>query len=139
MSGAAFPVTLNPGLVVALDVRFDPAAAGAATGQLTVQSNSSTNSVAVCSLNGAGNAVTHEVDLSWEAPATVAVPIVGYNSYRSTGGSSTYQLLNSSPDAETTYVDSTVQTGVTYDYVITSVDSSGLESTPSNEVAATIP
>ena len=50
-----------------------------------------------------------------------------------------YQLLNSSPDPQTTYVDSTVQTGVTYDYVITSVDSSGLESAPSNEVTATIP
>jgi hypothetical protein len=138
MSGATFPVTLNPGLAVTLDVQFDPAAAGAATGQLTVQSNSSTNSVALSSLSGAGNVVTHQVALSWEAPAAAAVPIVGYNSYRSTGGS-TYQLLNPSPDAQTTYVDSTVQAGVTYDYVITSVDSSGLESTPSNEVAATIP
>jgi fibronectin type 3 domain-containing protein len=64
---------------------------------------------------------------------------VGYNSYRSTGSSSAYHLLNSSPDPQTTYVDSTVQTGVTYDYIVTSVDSSGLESTPSNEVAATIP
>jgi len=139
MSGATFPVTLNPGLVVTLDVQFDPAAAGAATGQLTVQSNSSTGSVAVSTLNGVGKAVTHEVNLSWEAPASSAVPIVGYNSYRSTGGSSTYQLLNSSPDAQTTYVDSSVQAGVTYDYIVKSVDSSGLESTPSNEVAATIP
>jgi hypothetical protein len=32
MSGA-FPVTLNPGLAVTLDVQFDPAAAGAATGR----------------------------------------------------------------------------------------------------------
>jgi Abnormal spindle-like microcephaly-assoc'd, ASPM-SPD-2-Hydin len=138
MSGATFPVTLKPGLAVTLDVQFDPAAAGAATGQLTVRSNSSTNSVAVSSLNGAGNVVTHQVALSWESPASSAVPIVGYNSYRSTGGS-TYQLLNASPDAETTYVDSKVQPGVTYDYVVTSVDSSGLESAPSNAVAATIP
>jgi Abnormal spindle-like microcephaly-assoc'd, ASPM-SPD-2-Hydin len=43
MSGATFPVTLNPGLAVTLDVQFDPTATGAATGQLTIQSNSSTN------------------------------------------------------------------------------------------------
>jgi hypothetical protein len=138
MSGATFPVTLNPGLAVTLDVQFDPTTAGTATGQLTVRSNSSTNGVAVSSLNGAGNVVTHQVALSWESPASSAVPIVGYNSYRSTGGS-TYQLLNSSPDAQTTYVDSKVQAGVTYDYIITSVDSSGLESAPSNEVVASIP
>jgi hypothetical protein len=137
MSGATFPVTLNPGLAMTIDMQFDPTAAVPTTGDLSVQSNSSTNGVAVVSLSGTG--VPHQVALSWEAPANSAVSIVGYNSYRSTGGSSTYQLLNSSPDPQTTYVDSTVQTAVTYDYIVTSVDSSGLESAPSNEVAATIP
>jgi hypothetical protein len=137
MSGATFPVTLNPGLAVTLDVQFDPSTAGAVTGQLTIQSNSSTNGVAVSSLSGTG--VPHQVELSWDAPTTSTVPIVGYRSYRSTGGSSTYQLLNSSAATQTTYVDSTVQAGVAYDYIVTSVDSSGLESAPSNEVAATIP
>jgi hypothetical protein len=137
MSGATFPFTLNPGLAVTIDMQFDPTAAGPATGDLSIQSNSSTKPVAVVSLSGTG--VLHQVVLSWEAPASSAVPIVGYNSYRSTGGSPTYQLLNSSPNAETTYVDSTAQTGVTYEYIITSVDSYGLESTPSNEVAVTIP
>jgi hypothetical protein len=28
MSGATFPVTLNPGLAVTLEVQFDPTAAG---------------------------------------------------------------------------------------------------------------
>jgi fibronectin type 3 domain-containing protein len=36
-------------------------------------------------------------------------------------------------------VDSTVQAGLIYDYYITSVDSSGVESAPSNQAAATIP
>jgi Abnormal spindle-like microcephaly-assoc'd, ASPM-SPD-2-Hydin len=55
MSGATFPVTLNPGLAVTLDVRFDPSATGAVTGQLTIRSNSSTNSMATISLSGTGN------------------------------------------------------------------------------------
>jgi hypothetical protein len=137
MSGATFPVTLNPGLAVTIDMQFDPTAAVPATGDLSIQSNSSTNGAAVVSLSGTG--VPHQAALSWEAPANSAVSIAGYNSYRSTANSSTYQLLNSSPDPQTTYVDSRVQTGVTYDYIVTSVDSSGLESPPSNDVTATIP
>jgi Abnormal spindle-like microcephaly-assoc'd, ASPM-SPD-2-Hydin len=142
MSGATFPVTLNPGLAVKLEVQFDPTAAGAAAGQLIIQSNSSTNATAVVSLSGTGENATsaaHQVDLSWNAPSSSTVPIVGYNIYRSTGSSSTYQLLNSSVDAQTTYVDLSVQSGSTYGYIVKSVDSSGVESVPSNEVTATVP
>jgi hypothetical protein len=139
MSGATFPVTLNPGLAVTLEMQFDPAATGAATGQLTIQSNSSTNSSVVISLSGTGQSASHQADLSWQAPSSSADPVVGYNIYRSAGGSSAYQLLNSSPDAQTTYVDNTIQGGSTYDYYVTSVDSSGVESVASNEVSATVP
>ena len=139
MSGATFPVSLNPGLAITLEVQFDPTAAGVAAGQLTIQSNSSTNGTAVISLSGTGQNVAYQVDLSWYAPASSTDPIVGYNVYRSPGGSSAYQLLNSSVDAQTTYVDSTVQAGLTYDYIVESVDSSGVDSVPSNEVTVTIP
>jgi fibronectin type 3 domain-containing protein len=139
MSGATFPVTLNPSSAITLEVQFDPTATGAATGQLTIQSNSSTNSTAVISLSGTGGSVVTEANLSWQAPSSSPVPIVGYNIYRSTGGSASYQLLNSSVDAQTTYVDSTVQAGLTYDYIVESVDSSGVESVPSNEATAIIP
>jgi fibronectin type 3 domain-containing protein len=128
---------LNPGLALTLDVLFDPSTAGAATGQLTIKSDSSTSSTAVSSLSGTG--VPHQVELSWDAPTNSAVPIVGYNCYRSTGSSSAHQLLNSTVDAQTTYVDTAVQAGLTYDYIVTSVDSAGVESAPSNEVTATIP
>ncbi len=139
MSGATFPVTLNPSLAVTLEVQFDPTATGTAAGQLTIQSNSSTNGTAVISLSGTAENVTHEVDLSWDAPSSSPVPIVGYNIYRSPGGSTAYQLVNSSVDSQTTYVDSTVQAGSTYGYIVESVDSSGVESVPSNEATATIP
>jgi hypothetical protein len=36
-------------------------------------------------------------------------------------------------------VDSNVQSGQSYDYIVKSVDSSGVESTSSNQAAATIP
>src|SRR6202044_1595862 len=56
MSGATFPVTLNPGQTVTLHVQFDPTATGVATGQLTLQSDSSTNSTAVVTMSGTGTA-----------------------------------------------------------------------------------
>jgi fibronectin type 3 domain-containing protein len=138
MSGATFPVTLNPTLAITLDVQFDPTAAGAVTGQITIQSNSSTNGTVVISLTGTGGSSSHYVDLSWTAPGSSADPVAGYNIYRSTGGSA-YQLLNSSPDIQTTYTDNNVVSGQGYDYIVKSVDSSGVESSASNQAAATIP
>lgn len=54
LPGAAFPATLNPGQQVTLNIEFDPTAVGAATGQLTITSNSSTNGTAVVDLTGTG-------------------------------------------------------------------------------------
>jgi hypothetical protein len=81
----------------------------------------------------------NSVELSWNAPESSAVPVVGYNVYRSTSGSSAYQLLNSTIDAETTYVDSTVQAGQTYDYIVESIDNSGVASPPTSPISVTIP
>jgi fibronectin type 3 domain-containing protein len=47
--------------------------------------------------------------------------------------------LTSTPVAALTYVDSAVQAAQTYFYVVTSVDSSGVESAYSTEVSATVP
>jgi hypothetical protein len=80
-----------------------------------------------------------QVDLSWEAPTSSSVSIVGFDIYRATGSSSTYQLLNSSLDAQTTYMDSAVQSGTAYTYYVESVDSSGMQSAPSSPVSVTIP
>ncbi len=137
MSGATFPVTLNPGLAITLDVQFDPITTGAATGTLSIQSTSSSNGMAVVSLTGTGT--PHQVALSWDAPGSSTVPITSYNTYRLAPGDSAYKLLNSSVGPQTTYVDKTVQSGVTYDYIVTSIDSAGVESVPSNAVTATIP
>jgi hypothetical protein len=139
VSVATFPATLTPGQIMTLSLEFDPTAAGAATGQLTVTSTSSTNGTAVIALTGTGTATSYAVDLSWTAPTTSTDPVVGYNVYRALSGSSTYQLLNSSVDTQTTYADSTVQDGEVYDYIVESVDDNGVESVPTSPVAVTIP
>jgi fibronectin type 3 domain-containing protein len=136
MSGATFPLTLNPSQAATLTVQFDPTTAGEASGKLTITSNSSTSGTATISLTGTG--LAPQVELSWSAPSSSTDPIVGYNIYRSTGSSS-YQLLNSSVDTQTTYVDTTVQCGLTYAYTVESVDASGVVSTPSNTISVTAP
>ncbi len=56
MSGAAFPVTLNPSQSVTLNVQFDPTATGAAAGHLNIQSDSPVGNTAVVNLSGTGTA-----------------------------------------------------------------------------------
>jgi hypothetical protein len=138
-SGATFPVTLNPNTSVTLNVQFDPTAAGAATGQLAITSTSSTGGTTQVTLSGTGTAVQHEIDLSWDAPSSSADPVAGYNVYRSTDGGGSFTKLNSSPDSQVDYTDSAVQSGTTYVYEIKSVDASGVESGPSNQINLTVP
>jgi fibronectin type 3 domain-containing protein len=47
--------------------------------------------------------------------------------------------MNGSPVGGVSYADSNVQSGQTYYYVATAVDSSGTESVYSNEVTAIVP
>lgn len=139
MTGASFPITLNPGQSATLSVQFDPTATGSASGQLTISSNSSTSGTVLIALNGTGLSTAHSVTLTWAAPTNTPVPVSGYNVYRAIAGSSSYQMVNGSEITQTTYMDSTVQSGQTYDYYVESVDPSGVQSSPSNTTAATIP
>jgi hypothetical protein len=140
VSDETLPLTLNPGKTVTLQVQFAPTGTGAVTGDLAIDSNSSTNAIATVSLSGTGVAAAtpHSVDLGWNPPTSSSDPVAGYKIYRSTGGGA-FELLNSSVESGTTYVDSTVQNGTTYTYYVESVDGSGVESGPSNEVTVTIP
>jgi fibronectin type 3 domain-containing protein len=130
-------VTLNPGQSANLTLKFSPASVGSATGQLTVTSNSSSNPTATISLNGSG--APHQVELSWSAPAGSSDPVVGFNVYRAPTGTSSYQIMNSGQVSQTVYTDSTVQSGQTYDYIVKSVDSANVESTPSNTTTVSVP
>jgi fibronectin type 3 domain-containing protein len=64
---------------------------------------------------------------------------MGYNLYRGQIKGGPYSKLNSALDPITSYSDSSVSSGQTYYYVTTAVDSSGDESSYSNEVKAVIP
>jgi len=137
LASTSVPATLTPGQTATVNVTFDPTTAGASTGTMTIASNSSTGATTTVSLTGTG--VSYAVNLSWSAPSSSTDAVAGYYVYRAASGSSTYQTLNSSTTTGTTYVDSTAASGQTYQYYVTSVDSSGNESTPSNTATATIP
>lgn len=140
MTGITFPLTLNPGQTATLSLQFDPTTAGAATGTMTLTSNSSTGATTTIALTGTGvQGGTYEVALTWDAPASSSDAVVSYNVYRVTGTTGTYQKLNTSANTPTTYTDSTVASGDTYSYEVTSVDANGIESAPSNIYTATIP
>ncbi|HEX4166372.1 MAG TPA: choice-of-anchor D domain-containing protein, partial [Bryobacteraceae bacterium] len=138
-SGATFPVTLNPNQSVSLKVQFDPTAAGAASGQLTIKSNSTTGGTTQISLSGTGTAVQHSIDLTWDAPSSSADPVAGYNVYRSTDNGSSFSKMNGSPDSQTAYTDNAVQSGTTYVYQVKSVDANGVESSASNQISLPVP
>jgi hypothetical protein len=138
-TGATFPMTLNPKQTAMLSVEFDPTTAGTFTGQLTIKSNSSTNSTATIGLGGTGAAASYSVSLNWQAPASSTDPVTGYNIYRSPSGSSTYQLLSSLSSTQLSYTDNSVQGGQTYNYMVESVDASGVESVPSNMASVSVP
>src|SRR5579871_5112393 len=137
VSGAKFPMTVNPGSPATLNIAFSPTSAGAASGKLTIANNSSNLSSASITLSGTGT--THEIALNWTAPTETTDPAVGYKVYRTTSGSSSYTLLNSSATSQTTFTDTTAASGATYQYYVTSVDSAGAESTPSNTATVAVP
>ncbi len=139
MSGASFPVTLNPGQSVSLQITFNPPAASSYSGTVTISSNASSGGTTTVQLSGSGVSTAYTVQLTWAAPTSSTDPIAGYDVYRATGTSTSYQLMNSTPDTSTTYKDSSVADGKTYVYYVVSVDSSGKESSPSNTFSAAIP
>ena len=135
-SGVASGLILASGQTATLNVTFTPASAGIANGTATVTSNA-TNSPATISLSGTGvQPIQHSVTLTWSASTS---SVSGYNVYRSTVSGGPYTKVNSSLIATTSYTDSTVQAGQTYYYVVTSVNSSNVESVYSTEVSATVP
>ncbi len=139
ISGASFPISLKTNQTATLNVQFDPNVAGAATGQLAIASNCSMGSPMGVSLSGTGATTSYQVNLNWDAPTSSPDPVAGYNVYRAPSGVSTYTQLNTSVMSATTYVDSNVQNGQTYDYIVESVDASGVESVPSNMAAVPVP
>ncbi len=77
----------------------------------------------------------HSVQLNWQASTSTGV--TGYDVYRSTTAGGYFSLLASITGL--TFTDKAVQAGATYYYVVTAVNSSGLQSKYSNQFQALIP
>ena len=130
-------VTLNPGQSTPVTVEFAPTKAGSVAGSVVIASNA-TDSPLTIAVSGSGVAAsTHSVSLSWAASASSSV--VGYDVYRASVSGGPYSKLVSDPVKVLDYTDSDVQAGAKYYYVVTSVDSSGVESAYSSQVSVTIP
>lgn len=135
-SGVSSGLILTPGQQATLAATFTPASAGTAKGSVSVSSNAS-NSPDSITLSGTGVApASHSVALSWTASTST---VVGYNTYTSQQSGGPYTKLTSAPVAGTSYTDANVTAGQTYFFVVTSVDSSNVESAFSNEVSAVVP
>jgi hypothetical protein len=136
-SGVSTGQILTPGQTASLDVSFTPASAVSVNGSVTLASNA-TNSPAMITLSGAGvpAAASHSATLNWVASTST---VAGYNVYRSDVSGGAYAKLNTQLITSTQYPDSTVLAGQNYFYVVTSADSSGVESVFSNEASAVIP
>jgi len=136
LSGITFPVTVPAGQSVPFSVTFDPQAPGSAPGTVAFVSDA-TNSPTTETWTGSGTQQQsgHSVALSWNPSNS---HVVGYNVYRGVSGGS-YAKINPSVSATPSYTDTSVQSGTTYDYVTTAIDSSNVESAYSNQATATIP
>jgi len=78
------------------------------------------------------------VDVAWDQSSSTDVQ--GYKVYRSQISGGPYTLISGTLSASTLqFTDSSVLSGQTYFYVVTSIDTNGLESVHSTEVNAQIP
>ena len=134
IAGATFPMTINAGQSVQMNLVFSPTKSGSSAATLTLASNAS-NSQTAESLAGTGVTPTYSVNLSWNASTS---SVAGYNLYRGTSTGS-YSKINPSLDASAAYTDNSVASGVTYYYAATAVNSSGEESSYSAPLKVVVP
>jgi hypothetical protein len=135
-SGISLPITVAAGQSTSFNAIFDPATSGNLSGSATVVSNA-TNSPMTIALSGSGAApVVHAISLAWTASTS---SVIGYNVYTSSQAGGPYTKMNSSPSASLSYSDTNVVSGDSYYFVVTSENSSGVESAYSNQAMALIP
>jgi Abnormal spindle-like microcephaly-assoc'd, ASPM-SPD-2-Hydin len=133
VNGLSLPLTLAAGQSISFSVKFAPQASGSAAGKISFNNNGSSFPI-VAGLSGNGmTASQHYVSLSWRGSSAPA----GYNVYRSTKSGGPYAKLNSV--FTNSFIDTTVQAGLSYYYVTTAVNTNGTESVYSNQVQAVIP
>jgi hypothetical protein len=137
--------SLAPNQKVTFQVWFSPKNTGPSSGTISFLSPNLSSAESM-QLSGDGVSASsptppptttqHTVHLTWDASTS---QVSGYRIYRSKSSGSSYALLTGSPINALLYDDSTVSSGTTYYYVVTAVDSSGIESVDSNQATAVVP
>jgi len=136
LAGISIPLVIAPGQQSTFSVIYSPQTAGTLSGNVSVSSDVS-NSPSTVSLSGSAvHGVAHSVALQW-TPSTSTVP--GYNVYRSEISGGPFLKIDFPMVSANSYSDTSVQGGLTYYYVVTSVTSTGAESAYSAQTSATIP
>jgi Abnormal spindle-like microcephaly-assoc'd, ASPM-SPD-2-Hydin len=137
VSGITLPTTIPAGTTISFKVTFAPQMSGSTSGKVSFFSNAS-NSPSIEAVTGSGMPAPqqHSVTLSWN-PSTSS-GVIGYYVYRAGVSGGPYSRITSL-DPSTTYVDTSVQSGNTYYYVVTSANGSGQQSSYSAQVGAVIP
>jgi len=139
VAGASDGTKLAPGQDLSLKVTFEPSVSGTANGSVAIYSNASASPIDV-RLSGSAPASSIKppsVRLLWDQSSSSGV--VGYYVYRSSSQTGPFSKLDESPEASTSYTDTSVSPGTTYFYKVTSVDSEQVESSFSKTVSATVP
>jgi len=138
LSGIAGGTTLAPGQSATLTATFAPKAAGSVSGSITIASNATSGASMTLPATGMGTTtVSHSVALKWQASSSSGVS--GYNVYRATAAGGPYTKLDSAAISGTSYTDSSVSSGTTYFYAVTTLGTDGTESAYSNQATAVIP
>lgn len=78
----------------------------------------------------------HSVTLTWVASTS---KVDGYRVYRSDSSDGPFIFIGLVPASETSYTDYQVKAGMTYHYIVRSVDAEGLQSVNSNEAITKVP
>ncbi len=143
VSGAGFSasggskVSLTPGQSIKVNIDFEAKKSGNARGALFVSSKALHSALQVGLLADAEpSGRKHSVLLTWDASTSA---VVGYQVYRGTVSRGPYARLSSNVDRANSFKDSTIQSGRTYFYVVTSVASDHKESSFSRQVSVTVP
>jgi hypothetical protein len=111
----------------------------AQTGKLTIVSNVGTYTVSLAETATAPAQTSHQVNLTWDAPPSSSDPVDSYQVNRAVAGSTAYSTVGTTTAGSTSFADTSVKAGTTYQYEVRSVDDQGDTSGPSNTLTLAIP
>jgi hypothetical protein len=130
------PLSIPPGGSTSLTITFTPASATNFAATLTLASNAPGSPFSVAMSGSGSQPAVHTVNLAWSDFSSATA---GFNVYRGITTGGPYVKVNSSLVPISSYLDPSVQSGNSYYYVTTAVDSAGSETAYSNEAVATVP